>query len=197
MTSFTNDPSSHMQAAFYGAPFEVLDGCHREILGMLHDLQRLLGRLGTDAPDPQARKMARDIHLFFSTTGLPHHLDEETHIFPRLQAQGDPETSRLIEHLRQDHLQIEAQWRGLVPHLDTMARGYRHSDLVAIRALVDRFVKLCRQHIALEESLIYPEAKARLQGQDLHVMRREMAARRSNLNTPDAADDLDPDDGDV
>jgi len=43
---------------------------------------------------------------------------------------------------------------------------------------VSVFSALLRDHIALEESLIYPQARERLQGRQRRDMGREMAARR-------------------
>jgi hemerythrin-like domain-containing protein len=184
MTSSADFPPSHTQAAFYAAPFEVLDACHREILSMLEDLRALLDHVDKNGVDFKARTLARDIHLFFSTTGMSHHLDEEHHVFPGLLKHGDQETAATIELLRKDHVDIEAKWLALVPYLDMLARGYRHLGLAEVRALVDAFSSLCRRHIAQEEALVYPQVKARLNRQDLWIMRREMAARRGGLNLP-------------
>jgi len=40
------------------------------------------------------------------------------------------------------------------------------------------FSALCREHIALEESLIYPQARARMAACERQAMNREMAQRR-------------------
>ncbi|MDO9003376.1 MAG: hemerythrin domain-containing protein [Aquabacterium sp.] len=185
MTHSPDRPLSHAQAAFYAPmPFDVLDSCHQEILAMLEDLHTLIEHVSAQGVDASARTLARSIHLFFTTTGLPHHLDEEQHVFPILLKSGDPDMARTIEHLRHDHVEIESLWLSLVPHLDMMARGYNHPHLGELRSLAHRFTSLCRQHIEEEERLIYPRAKANQSSQDLHVMRREMAERRDGLLNP-------------
>lgn len=186
MTHSSDRPLSHAQAAFYAPlPFDVLDSCHQEILSMLDDLHTLIEHVNAQGVDATARTLSRSIHLFFTTTGLPHHLDEEQHVFPSLVQSGDPEMVRMIEHLRQDHVEIEAQWLRLVPYLDMIARGYSHPHLGEIRELALRFTALCRQHIEEEERLVYPRAKAQLSSQDINAMRREMAERRDGLLNPD------------
>lgn len=186
MTHSPDRPLSHAQAAFYApAPFDVLDKCHQEILTMLDDLHTLIEHVATNGVDASARALSRSIHLFFTTTGLPHHLDEEQHVFPILLKSGDPEMVCMIEHLRHDHVEIEAQWLSLVPHLDMIARGYSHPHIGEIRALAQRFNSLCRHHMEEEERLIYPRAKASQTLQDLDAMRREMAERRDRLLNPD------------
>lgn len=185
MTHSSDLPLSHSQAAFYApVPFDVLDSCHQEILAMLEDLHTLIEHVNMQGVDASARTLSRSIHLFFTTTGLPHHLDEEQHVFPILLKSGDPEVVRVIEHLRHDHVEIESQWLNLVPHLDMIARGYSHPHLGEVRSLAERFTLLCRQHIEVEEHLIYPPAKANQSSQDLHAMRREMAVRREGLLNP-------------
>jgi hemerythrin-like domain-containing protein len=179
-------PLSHAQAAFYAPmPFEVLNSCHHEILSILEDLHTLIEHMATQGVDASASALARNIHLFFTTTALPHHLDEEQHVFPMLLKNGDPDMARMIERLQQDHVEIESQWLRLVPHLDMVARGYNRPQLTEVRSLVDRFTVLCRQHIEAEERLVYPPAKAKQTPQDRHAMRRDMAERRDTLLKPD------------
>lgn len=191
MTHSSDRPLSHAQAAFYAPlPFDVLDSCHQEILSMLDDLHALIEHVAVQGVDAKARTQSRSIHLFFTTTGLPHHLDEEQHVFPTLVKSGDADMVRTIEHLRQDHVEIEAQWLRLVPHLDMIARGYSHPHLGEIRELALRFAALCRQHIEEEERLVYPHAKAKLNSQDIDAMRREMAERRDGLLNPNGEQPL-------
>ena len=51
-------------------------------------------------------------------------------------------------------------------------------DLDTLREGVEIFAALSRDHIALEESIIYPEARTRLLASERQEMGREMAARK-------------------
>jgi len=66
----------------------------------------------------------------------------------------------------------------LAPHLDAVASGQSWYDLDLLREGAAVFTALSHDHIALEESVIYPQARARLGSGDRREMGCEMAARR-------------------
>ena len=66
----------------------------------------------------------------------------------------------------------------LSPQVDAVACGLNWYDLDVLREGVDVFTALSRDHITLEESLIYPQARANLHDGERREMGREMAARR-------------------
>jgi iron-sulfur cluster repair protein YtfE (RIC family) len=173
--NLSHDRLTH--AAFDDA-FEVLDACHRKILLALDKLSTLVARLETAGTDPQARSMASEVLMFFSTTVRQHHEDEERHVFPRLATDSDAETVHAVLRLQQDHDWLEEDWMALSPHLAAIAAGQSWWEVESLRDGVTVFSALLRDHIALEESLIYPQARQRLQGQQRRDMGREMAARR-------------------
>jgi iron-sulfur cluster repair protein YtfE (RIC family) len=157
---------------------DVLDLCHREILFSLGKLSALVARLATFGPDGEARAMAQEIFVFFTTTVRRHHDDEERHVFPRLIAGGNPQITRAVLKLQTDHNWLEEDWMSLAPHLATLASGRHWSDFEALRDASAGFTALMHDHIALEESCIYPEARSRLGVAERREMGREMAARR-------------------
>jgi hypothetical protein len=63
--------------------------------------------------------------------------------------------------LKQGHGWIERNWNALGPQLRAIAKGESWPDPAGFRQGVAVFVALCQEHIALEETLIYPESKAR------------------------------------
>ena len=166
-------------AARPDTPFEALDACHREVLRALDAMADLIRHVDDRGVDEHARRVAHDIHLFFSTTAVNHHLDEERHVFPRLLASADAELVQVTQRLQQDHGWLDEDWMELAPQLDSMARGYTWHDLDVLRHGLDVFRALYLDHVRLEESLIYPEARLRLSDLDLLTMSREMAERRS------------------
>ncbi len=176
--SSTHDSSKAAAVPKTRDGFEVLDACHREILLTLSKLDSLVLRLGSGGPDAHARAMAGEIVRFFAKTARQHHEDEERHVFPALLASGDAEIVQAAQRLQQDHHWIDADWRELAPQLDAVANGQSWSDLDVLREGAEIFTALLHDHIALEESVIYPQARARLRTGELSEMGREMAARR-------------------
>lgn len=158
--------------------FEALDRCHRETLRTLEELDALVDRLGDIEADDRARAMAGAIERHFSGTLAAHHADEERHLFPALSANADAQTRQVVARLRQDHAWIEVNWRSLQPQLDALARGHCSFDPDLFRDGSGILAALVRDHILLEESFAYPEAKRRFTDNDRARMNTEMASRR-------------------
>jgi hemerythrin-like domain-containing protein len=158
--------------------FEVLDACHRQTLATLGKLSALVSGLDSAGPDAQARATAAEIVSYFSTVARQHHEDEERHVFPKMLSSSDPEIVQAVLRLQQDHHWLEQDWSELAPMLDAMAAGQTWYDLDTLREGVEVFVALSHDHVDLEESCIYPQARARLRAGERREMGREMAARR-------------------
>lgn len=148
-----------MGSAVQQRPHEVLDACHREMLLHLGELSALASRLGESGLDATARATAGQIEAFFSATARDHHALEERSVFPPLLAQGKPEVVAAVRTLQQDHGWIEENWIELSPQLAAIADGQTGFDPDEFAHAVEVFVELCQRHIALEESLIYPQSR--------------------------------------
>lgn len=164
--------------------FIALDACHQRLLAVAGELEALVASLDAGGPCPLSRAKAAAIVEFYATTARQHHEDEERHVFPTLLASADPDLVQAVQCLQQDHGWLEEDWRELEPHVQAIALGYGNCDLDILRQGVAIVVALQRDHIALEESLVYPEARARLDAAGRRAMGREMAARRPALRTP-------------
>lgn len=158
--------------------FEVLDACHRQTVLMLDQLTLLLARLQVDGADAQARAMAGAIVGFFSTTSRQHHEDEERHLFPKMLASTDPDTVQAVLRLQQDHRWLEQDWSELSAQIDAVANGQSWYDIDTLREGVEIFSALSHEHVALEESCIYPQARAQLGAGERQAMALEMERRR-------------------
>lgn len=168
----TTGPSGLLAAM---TSFEALDACHRQIVASLAQLAALVARLEQDPADPQVRTVAGEIVEFFRTTVRQHHLDEERYVFPRLIDSDDPEIVHAVLRLKQDHHWMDVDWKELSPLLEAVAAGHSGYDIETLREGAAIFTLLSQEHIALEETCIYPEARARLQAAALHQTGREMA----------------------
>lgn len=158
--------------------FEVLDATHRRIMAALDTLQQLVSQIERLDGDPQAQAMAASVVKFFDTTARQHHEDEERHVFPALANSPNPQIAQTVARLQQDHRWLEQDWLELSAHLEAAAAGHTGWDSALVREGSAVFIALSHDHIALEESLIYPEARQRMRPADRGEMGREMAARR-------------------
>lgn len=142
-------------------PFEALDRTHAQVVEVLKQFDRLLEHLGDAGADEVARQSAREIAAFFSGHARQHHADEERYVFPALLVSGNAELVQAVKRLQQDHGWLEEDWLELEPQIDAIALGYNWYDLAMLRGALPIFTALYEEHIGLEESLIYPEAKRR------------------------------------
>jgi hemerythrin-like domain-containing protein len=159
--------------------FEFLDATHRRIADHVQRLRLLVDRIATDGLDRASQEKAREVLDFFNTEARQHHLDEERHIFPALLASGDADIVQAAERLTQDHGWLEENWLSIAPSIDAAADGSTWFDTDELSHALDVFEALYQDHMLLEESLAYPEARKRLEHLDTVGMGREMAQRRA------------------
>ena len=175
-TLITPPPATaHTRAAQDG--FEALDACHREMLAKADELCALVDRLEHHGIDAAARTSAGEIGRFFTTTARDHHEDEERHVFPPLADSHDPAVVQAVLRLQQDHGWLEEDWFELSPHVQAVAWGYNGYDIDVLREGATIFAALLRDHVALEESFIYPQAREAMPPAQRREMGREMAER--------------------
>lgn len=155
---------------------ERLEGTHQRMVLTLQDLEALVRRLEIGGVDETAQTLAGGIHRFFEEVGRTHHDEEERDIFPALLASADPVLEEQVAQLRQDHGWIEQNWRELSPLLDALSQGHTWVDVDLLRAMIEVFTQLHHAHVALEESLVYPEVRRREA-----EARAQTAQRRAHL----------------
>jgi hemerythrin-like domain-containing protein len=114
-------------------------------------------------------------------------------VVPALLRDGAATMVKLVQRLQMQHAWFEKHWVTLVPHLDALARGYR-PDLDVFSRLIQQLTAMYEEHMTLEDSLAYPQAKAQLSPQDLRIMTREMAQRRHKSTHGQGPDELFDDD---
>lgn len=172
-------------AAGFDQPFELLSACHERVDRSLQLLLRLVKHLGTTAGSAREREMAasaaRDVLRYFDVAAPAHHEDEERHVFPLVRATGDEALMDTITRLQAGHLAMTESWEALRMLLDEVGRDGAASDHHALEAAAQAFCSLCAEHMALEDSVIFPAARASAEAAGPAVvaaMGSEMAARR-------------------
>ena len=165
MSAHTARPPRPPRAARPPVPpsptFEALDATHRQVVAMLQRLQHLVDDVDRQGVDLVARKNAADICDFFDQTARAHHAAEDQFVFPGLLVSGDAALVQHVQRLQQDHGWLEEDWRELQPQLLMLAEGYNGFDLDFLRAAIPIFTDLYRDHIFLEETVVYPESRRR------------------------------------
>jgi hemerythrin-like domain-containing protein len=142
--------------------FVALDACHQQMQMHLAELAALVRQMETSGVDARAQRQAGAIEAFFSGAARQHHAVEYKNVFPPLLISGNAELVAAVHALHQDHGWIEENWIELGPQLRAIALGNNWFDIADFKHGAEVFLALCQEHIALEESLVYPEAKARL-----------------------------------
>jgi hemerythrin-like domain-containing protein len=159
--SLSSFQESSMSEVAKSTGFEALDDCHRQIQRNLEQLAELIRLVESGGADVNVRKLAGAIESFFSGTSREHHAEEEKNVFPPLLVSGNDELVAAVRTLQQDHGWIEENWIELAPQLRALASGNSWMDPAEFQHAAQVFMDLCSGHIALEETLIYPESKAR------------------------------------
>ena len=174
-------PGHSAPAAGFEAPFEMLATCHdrvRRMLALQAKLQQHLLKNGCDEP---ARQAARDVMRYFDIAAPLHHQDEELHVFPPLLADPDAALRELVQHLQQDHRQMEVAWtearRTLQAVADSPRSGWTPLSASQTGAL-NRLVALYRRHLDDEDRQVYPAAQAALSPAAVQAMSEDMMQRR-------------------
>jgi hemerythrin-like domain-containing protein len=155
-----------------------MDPCHADILSNLDLLDGAITDYGNGQSDEAMRKSVRQVVKFFDEVAAPHHLNEEREVFPVLLARGDDELVQQVRRLQQDHGWLEQDWLELAPQLRALGENNGWTDPAMIRELVDIFAGLYRDHIELEETLIYPTARRMTQEADRARQRRRQRAEQ-------------------
>jgi hemerythrin-like domain-containing protein len=172
------------------ALFEFLDNTHIAIHAHLKTLKDVVQRIHEDRlQSSDAVELGRLCH-FFDTVVREHHLQEETLVFPSLIHSDDLRTVRVANQLFQDHGWLEENWIELGPMLRAVENGQSWPNISELVHGFDIFFLLNMEHMELEETVAYPQAKASLKkwrtaksGRELHQLNQSQL-KAARLNKP-------------
>lgn len=171
-------PGFGAPAVGFDTPFEMLEACHLRVQRTLALQQRLCEHLQTKGCDASAQSAARDVLRYFDIAAPLHHEDEELHVFPLLQASHDPQLRAAVDRLQSEHLAMGARWKVARAALLALAEGGVAEFSAEQTAALAAFAAGYAEHIRLEESLIYPAARAAIGADALQAMAQDMRRRR-------------------
>jgi hemerythrin-like domain-containing protein len=174
----TSLPGFNAPAIGFEQPFEMLQACHERVRRSLGLLERIVAHVDALGHDAQSRAAAGDVLRYFDQAAPQHHEDEERHVFPALAGQSEQAVRAAVRQLQADHVRMHALWSRLRRVLLRWQDADPPPVSAAERGLIAEFAACYPPHIALEESLVYPAARALFDAAALDHAGREMAARR-------------------
>ncbi len=179
MSSASHLPGFNAPAVGFEQPFEMLEACHERVQRSLGLLERLLAHIDENGHDASSRSAASDVLRYFDIAAPLHHEDEERHVFPAVMAHADAQMQEAVAQLQADHVHMGLLWEQLRPVLLAW-REAEPAPLVteADRTLVQAFTHCHVSHMSLENTLVYPAARAHFDAARLADIGAEMASRR-------------------
>jgi len=164
----------------FARPLELLRAGHQRIQRECDALRHLISNLKERGCDSAARETSAQVIQKLDVVTYHHREDEEQDLLPRMMASATKgrgsSLTNMVADITTEHRVLQRAWTELRADLQALAAGDRKSlDPLA----VDRFVKLYRIHILMEEAGVYPLAEMLLSNEDLTAMGIHMAHRRS------------------
>jgi len=150
-----------------------------EFLFVEHNRQRQAANILHLVADGEVNKAGvKKLIDFLETDFAVHVADEELCFFPLLMQHCPPEDNidKLIGRLAEEHKKDEATVTGMSTILSDVLAGKKLNDK-AIRT-VRGFAEHILQHLALENAVLLPIARARLNETALHALSDMMKERR-------------------
>jgi hemerythrin-like domain-containing protein len=172
----------------FDEPLGLLSDCHRRIEHFLHVIAVRIGEAAGGALDDRQRADLEASLEYFATAAPRHTADEEESLFPRLRACGDRAAAaalETIERLEGDHADAERRHAAVERILrQWIADGQLDADAVSeLNAHVASLQTIYHEHIAIEDTQLFPAAARVLRREELAEIGDEMAARRGLTRT--------------
>jgi len=163
-------------------PTGLLSDCHRRVETFLGMLTAVAERI--DQPITEETRGALESALrYFGQAAPKHTADEEASLFPRLRQIDHPEIQSAFAKL--DKLEADHRWAEPV-HAEVERIGVHYletgelpaAEVQLFRSSVASLVSMYKQHINVEEELIFPLATRLLSDGEKSAIAHEMAERR-------------------
>lgn len=166
----------------FSHPTGLLSDCHRRIemfVGLLEAVGNVMHHPATD----ETKRTLTAALRYFREAAPKHTADEEDSLFPRLRRVQDPDAQAALaklDQLEKDHQSAEP----LHAAAERLGQLYlSQGSLSAVEAeefrnAVAALKSMYRQHINIEDQLVFPIAARVLPQSEQAVIGEEMAARR-------------------
>jgi hemerythrin-like domain-containing protein len=163
-------------------PTGLLSDCHRRVemfLGTLEAVAKVIDRPATEETSRALESALR----YFAQAAPKHTADEEESLFPRLRQIHHPEIESAFSKLGQ--LEEEHRWAApLHAEVERLGAQYLSTgnlsspEVDEFRKAVASLASMYKQHISVEDSLVFPLAARMLSDAHKAAIAEEMAGRR-------------------
>jgi hemerythrin-like domain-containing protein len=167
----------------FSNPTGLLSDCHRRIEMFLGSLEAVARTIDQPLTEETARALTAALR-YFREAAPKHTADEEESLFPRLRRVRNPEAQAALAQLEQ--LEKDHQWADAVhAEVDRLGQQYLSKSRLSpaeaeqFRTAVVQLGSMYRQHIRVEDDMIFPVADRVLSQTDRSSIAREMAKRRN------------------
>ena len=157
----------------------MLLACHQRIRHFTEIAVRIAE--AHDATGPEIANAAEAVHRYFSIALPLHEADENDSVYPRLRRNLiDVKERESLDVMVQQHGPIDEVIARLVPRWEQLSQSPARLSTHAaeLRSDASRLQELWREHLALEEQVVFPLIRTRLTRADLEAIHAEMKRRR-------------------
>lgn len=169
--------------AGFDQPLEMLCDCHRRVEHFLDVQLRVAEKYRGGVLDQDGRKLLENALAYFAESAPKHTADEEESLFPRLRRVDhlSNECLQSMQRLEEDHQQAN-DWH---TSIDEILHQWLSSDTPLPLATADQLLQQLtalrehyRDHIRIEEQVVFPYAGQTLLPSQLLALGHEMRHRR-------------------
>lgn len=162
-------------------PLGMLADCHRRIERFLDILCRVSEQAGERALTSEESDAVDAALRYFRESGPRHNHDEEDSLFPRLRDTPAAKVLGEVDRLEAEHHQTEALHKEAAELFTRwQAEGTLHlGDRARLRAITSKLAEIYREHIRIEEEVVFPCAARVLDAAAVATIGAEFKARRS------------------
>ncbi|MGB6200783.1 MAG: hemerythrin domain-containing protein [Candidatus Acidiferrales bacterium] len=166
----------------FSDPAGLLSDCHRRIEMFLGALEAVAKTINSPLTEETRRSLESALR-YFREAAPKHTADEEDSLFPRLRQTKHADAQSALAKL--DELEKDHRWATSL-HAEVELLGQRclrqgslsPNDAENFSSAVANLGRMYRQHISVEDDLIFPVASRLLSQADQASIAEEMAARR-------------------
>jgi hemerythrin-like domain-containing protein len=163
-------------------PTGLLSDCHRRVEMFLGTLEAVAAVIDRPATEETSRALESALR-YFAQAAPKHTADEEESLFPRLRQIQNPEIQAAFSRLKR--LEDEHRWAApLHAEVERLGAQYLSTGNLSspeadeFRKGVANLASMYKQHISVEDELVFPLAARMLSDADKVAIAEEMAGRR-------------------
>ena len=161
-------------------PLGMLKDCHRRIERFLHLLCTIPARATGRALDEPEREAVEAALQYFARSGPLHNLDEEESLFPRMRTAGAHDLLEQMARLEAEHQRAAGLHEAIAALYTRWLQGgaLPTQEEEWLERNARELEEIYRDHIRLEEEVVFPRAAKALDASVLPAMGREFKERR-------------------